>query len=83
MPSGSAMARSPSNAPDCSIPRLASRSNETHADRTVRINPDNRRPLGDARYAELGVEHVMFQCEPYVDESIRRLTRAPHLYRAA
>jgi len=49
----------------------------------VRINPDNRRPLGDVRYAELGVEHVMFQCEPYVDESIRRLTQAPHLYRAA
>jgi hypothetical protein len=46
--------------------RLASRSSETHADRTVRINPDNRRPLvGDVRYAELGVEHVMFQCEPY------------------
>jgi len=34
-------------------------------------------------YAELGVEHVMFQCEPYVDESICRLTEALHLYRAA
>jgi alkanesulfonate monooxygenase SsuD/methylene tetrahydromethanopterin reductase-like flavin-dependent oxidoreductase (luciferase family) len=34
-------------------------------------------------YAELGVEHVMFQCEPYADESIRRLTQALNLYRAA
>jgi alkanesulfonate monooxygenase SsuD/methylene tetrahydromethanopterin reductase-like flavin-dependent oxidoreductase (luciferase family) len=34
-------------------------------------------------YAELGVEHVMFQCEPYMDESLRRLTEALNLYRAA
>jgi len=34
-------------------------------------------------YAELGVEHLVFQCEPYVDESLRRLTEALHLYRAA
>jgi alkanesulfonate monooxygenase SsuD/methylene tetrahydromethanopterin reductase-like flavin-dependent oxidoreductase (luciferase family) len=33
-------------------------------------------------YAELGVEHIMFQCEPYTDEAIRRLTEALHLYRA-
>ena len=34
-------------------------------------------------YAELGVEHIMFQCEPYGPESVRRLTEALHLYRAA
>ncbi len=32
-------------------------------------------------YAELGVEHIMFQCEPYTPESLRRLTEALHLYR--
>lgn len=33
-------------------------------------------------YAELGVEHVMFQVEPYTGESRRRLTEALQLYRA-
>ena len=33
-------------------------------------------------YAELGVQHIMFQCEPYTDEAIRRLTEALHRYRA-
>jgi probable F420-dependent oxidoreductase len=32
-------------------------------------------------YAELGVQHIMFQCEPYVPEAIRRLTEALQLYR--
>jgi probable F420-dependent oxidoreductase len=32
-------------------------------------------------YADLGVQHIMFQCEPYVPESRRRLTQALHLYR--
>ncbi|HEV2461627.1 MAG TPA: LLM class flavin-dependent oxidoreductase [Ktedonobacterales bacterium] len=32
-------------------------------------------------YAELGVQHIMFQCEPYVPEAIRRLTEALRLYR--
>jgi probable F420-dependent oxidoreductase len=32
-------------------------------------------------YAELGVRHVMFQCEPYTPEALRRLTEALHLYR--
>jgi len=32
-------------------------------------------------YAELGVEHVMFQVEPYTVESRRRVTDALHLYR--
>jgi probable F420-dependent oxidoreductase len=32
-------------------------------------------------YAELGVEHIMFQCEPYVPEALRRLTEALQLYR--
>ena len=32
-------------------------------------------------YAELGVKHVMFQCEPYTPEALRRLTEALHLYR--
>ena len=32
-------------------------------------------------YAELGVEHIMFQCEPYTIEARRRLTEAVHLYR--
>ena len=32
-------------------------------------------------YAELGVQHIMFQCEPYAPEAIRRLTEALHRYR--
>jgi alkanesulfonate monooxygenase SsuD/methylene tetrahydromethanopterin reductase-like flavin-dependent oxidoreductase (luciferase family) len=32
-------------------------------------------------YADLGVEHLMFQCEPYTAEARRRLTEALHLYR--
>ncbi len=32
-------------------------------------------------YEELAVEHIMFQCVPYTDESRRRLTEALHLYR--
>jgi probable F420-dependent oxidoreductase len=32
-------------------------------------------------YAELGVQHIMFQCEPYVPEALRRLTEALHIYR--
>jgi len=32
-------------------------------------------------YADLGIQHIMFQCEPYVPESRRRLTEALHLYR--
>jgi probable F420-dependent oxidoreductase len=32
-------------------------------------------------YAELGVPHIMFQCEPYTPEAIQRLTEALHLYR--
>jgi alkanesulfonate monooxygenase SsuD/methylene tetrahydromethanopterin reductase-like flavin-dependent oxidoreductase (luciferase family) len=31
-------------------------------------------------YARLGVPHIMFQCEPYTDESLRRLTAALRLY---
>jgi alkanesulfonate monooxygenase SsuD/methylene tetrahydromethanopterin reductase-like flavin-dependent oxidoreductase (luciferase family) len=34
-------------------------------------------------YEELGVEHLMFQCEPYVPEAIERLTDALRLYRGA
>jgi len=33
-------------------------------------------------YADLGVPHIMFQCEPYTAEALRRLTEALHLYRA-
>jgi F420-dependent oxidoreductase-like protein len=32
-------------------------------------------------YAEIGVQHIMFQCEPYGAEAIRQLTEALHLYR--
>ena len=32
-------------------------------------------------YAELGVQHIMFQCEPYIPEALRRLTKAFQLYR--
>jgi len=32
-------------------------------------------------YAELGVPHIMFQCEPYTLEARQRLTEALHLYR--
>ena len=32
-------------------------------------------------YAELGVQHIMFQCEPYTPEARKRLTEALHLYR--
>ncbi len=39
--------------------------------------------LADAMrgYAALGVEHLMFQLEPYTPETRRRLTEALHLYR--
>ena len=33
-------------------------------------------------YAELGVQHLMFQCEPYTAETRRRLTEALHLFRS-
>jgi len=33
-------------------------------------------------YADLGVRHIMFQCEPYTPEALRRLTEALHLYHA-
>jgi probable F420-dependent oxidoreductase len=32
-------------------------------------------------YAELGVQHIMFQCEPYTPQALQRLTAALHLYR--
>jgi probable F420-dependent oxidoreductase len=32
-------------------------------------------------YEELGVRHIMFQCEPYTAESRKRLTRALRIYR--
>lgn len=32
-------------------------------------------------YAELGVEHIMFQCEPYTAEARVRLAEALRLYR--
>ncbi|HYC11175.1 MAG TPA: LLM class flavin-dependent oxidoreductase [Nitrososphaerales archaeon] len=32
-------------------------------------------------YADLGAQHIMFQCEPYTRETIRRLTEALRLYR--
>ena len=32
-------------------------------------------------YAELGVQHIMFQCEPYTPEALQRLTEALHIYR--
>jgi len=32
-------------------------------------------------YAELGVQHIMFQCEPYTPEALQRLTEALQLYR--
>jgi hypothetical protein len=32
-------------------------------------------------YAELGVQHIMFQCEPYSLEALRLLTEALRLYR--
>jgi alkanesulfonate monooxygenase SsuD/methylene tetrahydromethanopterin reductase-like flavin-dependent oxidoreductase (luciferase family) len=32
-------------------------------------------------YAQLGVQHIMFQCEPYTPEARQRLTEALHLYR--
>jgi hypothetical protein len=31
-------------------------------------------------YAELGVQHIMFQYAPYTDEARRRLTEALRLY---
>lgn len=34
-------------------------------------------------YAELGVDHIMFQCEPYRAEARQRLTEALHHYRAS
>jgi len=32
-------------------------------------------------YADLGAQHIMFQCEPYTPETIHRLTEALRLYR--
>jgi len=32
-------------------------------------------------YAELGVKHIIFQCEPYAHEARKRLTEALQLYR--
>ena len=32
-------------------------------------------------YADLGVQHLMFQCEPYTPEALQRLTEALHRYR--
>ena len=32
-------------------------------------------------YAELRVQHIMFQCEPYVPQALQRLTEAVQLYR--
>ena len=32
-------------------------------------------------YADLGVRHIMFQCEPYTPEAIKQLTEALQLYR--
>jgi alkanesulfonate monooxygenase SsuD/methylene tetrahydromethanopterin reductase-like flavin-dependent oxidoreductase (luciferase family) len=32
-------------------------------------------------YAELGVQHIMFQCAPYTQAARDRLTEALHLYR--
>ena len=34
-------------------------------------------------YAQLGVQHVMFQCEPYTREARHRLTEALRLYRGS
>ena len=33
-------------------------------------------------YAELGVQHIMVQCEPHTPEALQRLTEALHLYRS-
>jgi alkanesulfonate monooxygenase SsuD/methylene tetrahydromethanopterin reductase-like flavin-dependent oxidoreductase (luciferase family) len=33
-------------------------------------------------YADLGVQHLMFQCEPYVPTALQRLTEALQLYRS-
>ena len=33
-------------------------------------------------YEDAGVEHLMFQCVPYTDESLRRLTEAVQIYRS-
>jgi probable F420-dependent oxidoreductase len=33
-------------------------------------------------YAALGVQHIMFQCEPYTAEARRRLTEALHIYQS-
>jgi hypothetical protein len=33
-------------------------------------------------YAELCVQHIMFQLEPYIPESRQRITEALQLYRA-
>jgi hypothetical protein len=32
-------------------------------------------------YAELGIPHVIFQCQPYNSEALLRLTEALRLYR--
>jgi alkanesulfonate monooxygenase SsuD/methylene tetrahydromethanopterin reductase-like flavin-dependent oxidoreductase (luciferase family) len=34
-------------------------------------------------YAELGVPHIMFQCVPFNEQSLRRLTDALKLYRGS
>jgi probable F420-dependent oxidoreductase len=32
-------------------------------------------------YADLGVQHIIFQCEPYTQEALQRLTKALQFYR--
>jgi hypothetical protein len=34
-------------------------------------------------HAELGVQHIMFQCVPFNEQSLRRLTEALQLYRGS
>src|SRR5579863_6728380 len=47
------------------------------------VGGEGPRLLGlTARYAELGVQHIMFQIAPYTPQTRRRLTEALQLYRA-
>jgi hypothetical protein len=33
-------------------------------------------------YVELGVQHIIVQCEPFTSEALQRLTEALQLYRS-
>jgi hypothetical protein len=61
------------------VPRSASQATEFLRQALDRDVPEIAAAMRG--YADLGVQHIMFQCEPYTPEARRRLTEALQLYR--